>query len=93
MQHWRTVLPGRVLDVAYEDVVDDIEGQTRRLLDHCGLAFQPACVAFHENRSPSATASAAQVRRPLYRDSLEQWRAIAPRLASLQRALERGGLL
>ncbi|WP_395646754.1 sulfotransferase [Terricaulis sp.] len=93
MQHWRAVLPGRVLDVAYEDVVDDIEGQTRRLLDHCGLAFEPACVAFHENKSPSATASAAQVRRPLYRDSLEHWRRIEPRLAPLERALKDGGLL
>lgn len=93
MQHWRAVLPGRVLDVAYEDVVDDIESQTRRLLAHCRLPFEPACVAFHENRSPSATASAAQVRRPLYRDSLEQWRAIAPRLAPLERVLKQGGLL
>lgn len=93
MQHWRTVLPGRVLDVAYEDVVDDIEGQTRRLLEHCGLAFEPACVAFHENTSPSATASAAQVRRPLYRDSLDQWRRVAPRLAPLEQALKQGGLL
>ncbi|MGH6950489.1 MAG: sulfotransferase family protein, partial [Vitreimonas sp.] len=92
MAHWRAHASDRVLDVAYEDIVDDIEGQTRRMLDHCGLAWEPACVAFHENASPSATASAAQVRRPLYRDSLDRWRKIEHRLAPLAESLKAGGV-
>ncbi len=92
MAHWRATLGDRVLDVAYEDIVGDIEGQARRMLAYCGLEWDPACVAFHENISPSATASAAQVRRPLYRDSLDQWRAIEDRLAPLATALRAGGV-
>lgn len=92
MAHWRALAGGVVLDVAYEDVVDDIEGQTRRMLDHCGLAWERACVAFHKNASPSATASAAQVRQPLYRSSLDQWRKIEHRLAPLAASLKAGGV-
>lgn len=92
LTHWRTHLPGRILDVAYEDVVDDIEAQARRMLDHCALAWEPACVAFHHNASPSATASAAQVRQPLYRGSLDQWRKIEHRLQPLAESLKARGV-
>ncbi len=88
MRHWGGLASNRVLDVAYEDIVDDVEGQARRLLDHCNLDWEPACAAFHENTSPSATASAAQVRRPIYRDSLDQWRRIEHRLRPLASVLE-----
>ena len=93
MHHWRGLLGERVLDVAYEDVVGDIEGQTRRMLAHCGLVWDPACIAFHENKSPTATASAAQVRRPLYRNSLEQWRRLETQLAPLAKTLKEEGVL
>lgn len=93
MRHWRAVAGDRILDVAYEDVVADIEGQARRMLAFCGVAWEDACVAFHENRQPSTTASAAQVRRPLYADSIEQWRKHEAKLRPLADALESEGLL
>lgn len=74
MARWEQLLPGRVLQFSYEDLVDDQEAQTRRLLDHCGLEWDPACLAFHENRSAVATPSAAQVRRTLNRDGIGRWR-------------------
>lgn len=92
MRHWRTHLGAHILDVAYEDLVNDAEGQTRRMLAYCQLGWEPACLAFNEAASPSATASAAQVRRPLYRDSLDQWREIAHRLRPLATALEAAGV-
>jgi tetratricopeptide (TPR) repeat protein len=67
MEHWHSVLPpGRILDVRYEDVVADLEGQARRMIAHCGLEWNTRCLAFHENARPVRTASATQVRQPLY---------------------------
>ncbi len=74
MQHWHTVLPGKVLDVHYEETVLDLEGQVRRILAHCGLPFEEACVRFHETERPVQTASSEQVRRPIYREGLGKWR-------------------
>lgn len=75
MAHWRAVLPaGTMLDVAYEDVVNDIEGQARRTIAYCGLAWDDRCVGFHKTSRTVKTASAAQVRRPLFRSSLQRWR-------------------
>ncbi len=74
MSHWETVLPGRVLRVHYEDVVHDLEGNVRRVLEFCGLEFEPACVEFHRTERSVRTASSEQVRRPIYREGLEQWR-------------------
>lgn len=74
MAHWRDVLPAQsLLDVRYEDVVDDLEGQARRLLDFCGLAWDPAVLSFHENDRRVKTHSVAQVRQPLYRSALGRW--------------------
>ena len=87
MRHWDDVLPGRVLRVSYEDVVEDLEGGVRRLLDHCGLPFEPACLAFHETRRSIRTPSSEQVRRPIDREGLDQWRHYAPWLAPLKEAL------
>jgi tetratricopeptide (TPR) repeat protein len=91
MRHWRTHLGDRLLDVSYERLVDNQEHETRRVLAHCGLDWRPECLAFNEATSPTATASAAQVRRPLYRDSLDHWRGLAHRLQPLRDALRAGG--
>ena len=94
MAHWREVLPeGRMLEVRYEDVIADLEGAARRLVDHCGLDWDPRCIAFHEARRPVRTASASQVRRPIYRTSLGRWRAYEPHLAPLLAELARANVL
>jgi len=87
MRHWDMVLPGRVLRVHHEDVVDDLEGQVRRILDHCGLPFAPACLEFHRTQRSVRTASSEQVRRPLYREGLDQWRQYETWLGPLREAL------
>lgn len=76
MDHWKSVLPdGVMLEVRYEDVVEDLEGQARRLLDHCALEWSASCAAFHLNQRPVRTASLAQVREPIYRRSVHKWQA------------------
>jgi hypothetical protein len=87
MQHWDTVLPGRVLRIQHEDVVDDLEGSVRRLLEHCELEFEPACVEFHKTERSVRTASSEQVRQPIYREGLDQWRHYEPWLQSLRESL------
>lgn len=92
MAHWDRVLPGTVLQVRYEDLVRQQEAQTRRLLDFCGLAWEPACLAFHENKAPVATASAVQVREPLYASSIGRWRRYARHLETLAADLTAAGI-
>jgi predicted Zn-dependent protease len=87
MDHMDAVLPGRVHRVYYERLVADPEGEVRRLLDYCGLPFEPACLEFHANRRAVRTISSEQVRRPIYRDSVEQWRHYEPWLDPLREAL------
>jgi len=87
MRHWDAVLPGRVLRVQHEDVVDDLEGNVRRLLEHCELEFEPACVDFHKTERSVRTASSEQVRQPIYREGLDQWRHYEPWLGRLREAL------
>jgi predicted Zn-dependent protease len=87
MAHFDAVLPGRVLQVNYERLVEDTEAEVRRLLAHCGLPFEPACLKFHETTRAVATASSEQVRRPIYREALDQWRHFEPWLEPLKRAL------
>ena len=72
--HWHSVLPGKVLDVHYEDTVNDTEGQVRRILAHCGLPFEERCLRFHETRRAVKTASSEQVRQPIYTSALGMWR-------------------
>lgn len=74
MDHWAEALPGRVLTVQYEEVVADLPGQVRRLLDFCGLPWEEACVRFHETKRPIRTASSEQVRRPIYTGAVGFWR-------------------
>jgi hypothetical protein len=89
MSHWQRVLPpGRILEVKYEDVVADLEGQARRLVAHCGLEWAPRCVDFHQTSRPVRTASAVQVRQPIYNESVARWRrygsSLRPLLAELR---------
>lgn len=92
MDHWRAVLPGRFLDVDYEALVTDQEAVSRRIVAHCGLDWQDACLRFHENSSPAATASAAQVRQPIHANSVGLWRRYAEQLEPLRAALAAGGV-
>ena len=92
MEHWRRVLPGRILDMDYERVVQSQESATRELLDWCHLAFEPQCLEFHRNSAPAATASAAQVREPIHARSIGIWKHYARRLAALAAALRQGGV-
>ena len=87
MKHWHDVLPGRVLDVHYEDTVLDFDAQVRRILDHCGLPFEVACLRFHETRRPVQTASSEQVRQPLHTRALGSWRRYAKHLGPWQEEL------
>lgn len=84
MEHWDRVLPGRVLRVHHEDVVDDLEGNVRRILDFCGLPFEAACLEFHKTARSVRTASSEQVRRPIYRDGMDQWTKYAAYLEPLR---------
>ncbi len=84
MAHWHDALPpGRILDVRYEDVVADLEGQARRIIAHCGLDWDERCLAFHQTVRPVRTASAMQVRRPIYTKSIKRQRAYEPFLGPL----------
>ncbi len=84
MDHWRRVLPaGVILDVQYEDLVADFEPQARRIIAHCGLEWDDACLAFDKAPRPVRTASSAQVRQPIYRSSVGRWRPDEPLLRPL----------
>lgn len=87
MKHWDKVLPGRILRVQYEDVVNDLEGSVRRMLEGLGLPFEPGCLEFHKTARSVRTLSSQQVRRPISRDGLEQWRHFEPWLGPLKQAL------
>lgn len=92
MQHWRATLPDRFLDVGYEDLVADQEGGTRRMLSYCGVGWEDACLDFHRNAAPSATASAAQVRRPLYQSAVARWQRYERQLRPLADFLTAHGI-
>jgi hypothetical protein len=87
MDHWDDVLPGHVLRVQHEDVVDDLETQVRRILDFCGLPFETQCLEFHKSDRSVRTPSSEQVRQPIYRSGLEYWRNFEPWLDPLKEAL------
>jgi tetratricopeptide (TPR) repeat protein len=87
MAHWDRVLPGRVLRVQHEEVVEDLEGNVRKLLEFCGLEFEPQCVEFHKTERSIRTASSEQVRQPIFKEGLDQWRHFEPWLGPLKAAL------
>jgi tetratricopeptide (TPR) repeat protein len=87
MRHWDDALPGRVLRVCYEDVVEDLETNVRRILEFCGLEFEGACLDFYRTERGIRTPSSEQVRQPIFREGLFQWRNYEPWLRPLQDAL------
>lgn len=92
MAIWREVLPGRLIEVRYEDLVIDQERQTRRMLAHCGLEWSDACLSFHTNAAPVSTPSAAQVRQPIYRNAVARWKRHAAVMEPVRQFFERGGI-
>jgi tetratricopeptide (TPR) repeat protein len=103
MDHWNDVLPGKVLDVHYEETVTDLEGQVARILEHCGLPFEEQCVRFHETERAVKTASSEQVRQPIYTGGMGKWRKyeshlgewledLGPIIESLPDAVRNAGL-
>jgi|TARA_B110000240_G_scaffold116388_1_gene130429 tetratricopeptide (TPR) repeat protein len=87
MNHWHQVLPGKILTVHHEAVVFDLEAQVRQLLAFCGLAFDPACLNFHQTERSVRTPSSEQVRQPIYQSGLEAWMGFEPWLAPLKAAI------
>jgi tetratricopeptide (TPR) repeat protein len=87
MAHWDRALPGRILRVQHEDVVADLEGSVRRLLEYCGLPFEPQCLEFYRTERSVRTASSEQVRQPIFREGLDQWRHYEPWLGPLKAGL------
>ena len=90
MQHWENVVPGFIYNLRYEELVSEQENQTRRLLEFCGLSWDKACLSFHKTKRNVATASAMQVRTPIYKDSVNLWKQYKTKLEPLRRALEGG---
>jgi tetratricopeptide (TPR) repeat protein len=91
MAHWNATMPDSLYELNYETLIADQLGETRKLLAFCGLDYEEACVQFHENPAASTTASAAQVRRPIYDSSLSQWRHYEAQLKGLRQQLEAAG--
>lgn len=92
MSLWREALPSRLIELRYEDIVADQEGESRRLLAHCGLDWSDSCLSFHTNHAPVSTPSAAQVRRPIYADSVGRWKRHADVLEPVRRFFEQAGI-
>jgi tetratricopeptide (TPR) repeat protein len=87
MAHWEAVLPGKILRVQHEEVVGDLEGNVRRLLEFCGLEFEPQCLEYYKTGRSVRTASSEQVRQPIFKDGLDQWRHFEPWLEPLKEVL------
>lgn len=92
MAHWRRVLPGRILEIDYETLVEAPEATTRQLLAHCDLPWNDACLHFERNRAASSTASALQVRDPIHKAGVGRWRRYASELAGLRELLQGAGV-
>ncbi len=92
MAHWKQQFPGRILEISYEALVESQESHTRELLAFCELPWHDACLRFEENLAPATTASAVQVREPLYRDAMQRWKQYEPQLAGLRNLLEQAGI-
>ena len=93
MAHWRAVLPGGIHAIRYEDLVTNLDAEARRVVDYCGLEWQPECLDFHNSEAASTTASAAQVRRPVYQSSVGRWRDYEQQLQPVFRILRNAGIV
>jgi hypothetical protein len=89
MEHWDHAVPGRILRVKYEELVEDLETNVRRILEFCGLDFEPQCVEFYKTGRSVRTASSEQVRQPIFREGIDQWRRFDSWLGPLKVALGR----
>lgn len=87
MEHWQRTLPGQILHVQHEDVIDDLEGQVRRILDFCGLGFEQTCIDFHKSKRAVRTPSSEQVRQPIFKTAMQQWRNYEAHLGPLMEIL------
>ena len=87
MEHWDRVLPGKVLHVHHEELVEDLQVNVRRILEFCGLEFEPACLEYYKTERRIHTVSSEQVRRPVSREGIDQWRNFEPWLGALREAL------
>jgi len=92
MDHWRAVMPGYIHDLCYEDLVDDLEGQARSLVETLGLEWEPAMLEFHENEAATMTGSAVQVRKKIYATSVGRWKHYEKQLQPVARILEQAGI-
>jgi hypothetical protein len=92
MTFWRSALPGRILELRYEELVADQQRETMALLAHCGLDWNEACLDFHQNIAPVSTPSAAQVRRPMYNDAVARWERHRDALAGVISYFEAEGI-
>lgn len=92
MAHWKTAFPGRILEVQYEALVTEQDGNSRALVAHCGLEWDDACLAFEKNATPVTTASAVQVRAPMYTTALGRWKRYQAQLEPLREMLEQAGI-
>lgn len=92
IEHWKRVLGDEIYEIQYEDLIANQESQTRRLIDFCGLDWEDACLDFHENNAASSTASALQVRQPIYSSSVDLWRNFEDELQPLADILRQGGI-
>ncbi len=93
MEHWHAVMPGVIYDLSYEDLVAEPAAQCRKLLDYCGLPWQDGVLDYHQSRAASTTASAAQVRKPIYQSSVKKWRHFEQQLQPVVRRLAEAGLV
>jgi hypothetical protein len=88
MAHWHEIAPGRILDLDYEDMVTDPETSARRVMDYCGLPYQPAQIRVEANAAPVSTASSTQVRQPIHQRNIGGWKRYAQQLEPLRLMLE-----
>ena len=93
MDHWDKVLPNKILRVNNEDVIDDLEGQVKRMLDYLELPFEEECISFHETNRSVRTASSEQVRKPVNKDGMARWKPYANNLKPLIESLDQDLLL
>jgi hypothetical protein len=87
MAHWKKLLPIEIYELQYEHLLDDLEGESKRMLDYCKLEWQEACLSFHRSERPVRTASSWQVRQPLYRTAKARWKKFEAHLDGLKKAL------